>query len=238
MPKAKDKLIVALDVDTRHKAIELARTLSGRIGALKVGLELFTLAGPDFVRDLVAADHRVFLDLKFHDIPNTVGRASRRAATLGTFMFNVHAGGGAKMMEAAAQAIQDMPEKPLVIGVTVLTSMDEEDLKALNMPGAAKERALGYAILAKKSGLDGVVASAREAAAIKEACGRDFLVVTPGIRPGGSDVGDQKRVMTPGKAIAAGSDYLVVGRPITGADDPEAAASAIVNEIEEALSDL
>jgi orotidine-5'-phosphate decarboxylase len=183
----------------------------------------------------VQSGARVFLDLKFHDIPNTVAGAVRAAAAHGVWMVNVHAAGGPAMCRAAAEAAAKAGSlRPLVIAVTVLTSLDENDLAAVGLQGPPREAARRLAKLAKDAGLDGVVASAQEAAAIKELCGPEFLVVTPGIRPAGEAVGDQKRVMTPAAAIAAGSDYLVIGRPITQAPDPAAAAEAIAAEIAQA----
>lgn len=228
----KDRLIVALDVNEYSKAMSLADDLAGKVGALKVGFELFTAAGPGFVMELIDKGHKVFLDMKFHDIPNTVGKAILAASSLGVFMVNVHVMGGVKMMQAAALAGQQAGgSRPLIIGVTVLTSMGEKDLSTLGIPGKPLDVALHYAKLAKDCGLDGVVASAHEAKMIKQFCGDDFVVVTPGIRPVGSDAADQKRIMTPTQAVANGSDYLVVGRPIHGAEDPGKAAEEIVAQI-------
>jgi orotidine-5'-phosphate decarboxylase len=229
--KPVERLIVALDVNDPARAQSLADELVGAVGAMKIGFELFSLAGPDFVRRLVDQGHRVFFDLKFHDIPNTVASAGRVATNLGAFMFNVHALGGQKMMRAAVEAAKSVANPPLVIAVTVLTSMGQSDLADLGISGTPGEVALALAVQAKQCGLDGVVASAQEAAAIKKACGEDFVVVTPGIRPAGADVGDQKRVMTPAKAIEQGASYLVVGRPIHGAPSPRDAALQIVEQI-------
>jgi orotidine-5'-phosphate decarboxylase len=232
---ARDRLIVALDVDSPEAARALIERLRGRVGAFKIGKELFVAAGPELARAVVQSGARVFLDLKFHDIPNTVAGAVRAAAAHGVWMVNVHAAGGPAMCRAAAEAAAKAGSlRPLVIAVTVLTSLDENDLAAVGLQGPPREAARRLAKLAKDAGLDGVVASAQEAAAIKELCGPEFLVVTPGIRPAGEAVGDQKRVMTPAAAIAAGSDYLVIGRPITQAPDPAAAAEAIAAEIAQA----
>ena len=233
----KDRLIVALDVADPDKALALAQQLSGTVGALKVGFELFTRGGPDLVARLIDRGHRVFLDLKFHDIPNTVARASLSVASMGVVMFNVHVSGGIEMMTAAVTALESIHPKPIALGVTVLTSLGAQDLAQLKMPGTPLDRVIHYAKLAKVAGLDGVVASAKEAAVIKKACGEDFYVVTPGIRPAGADTGDQKRIMTPEKAIRNGADFLVVGRPIHAAPDPKQAAAAIVDQIEAALLD-
>jgi orotidine-5'-phosphate decarboxylase len=233
---SRDRLIVALDVPTAAAAFELVDRLAGHVGAFKIGKELFTSAGPEVVRGVNERGGRVFLDLKFHDIPNTVAGAVRAAAQHGVWMVNVHAAGGAAMCRAAADAAKQAGgPRPLVIGVTVLTSLDRLDLQTIGLAGSPREVALRLAKLAQEGGLDGVVSGADEATAIKELCGRDFLVVTPGIRPTGSAAGDQKRITTPETAVRAGADYLVVGRPITGAADPAAAADAIVAEIEAAL---
>jgi orotidine-5'-phosphate decarboxylase len=234
----RDRIIVALDVDSPATAAALAAKLVGHIGALKVGKEFFVSAGPAVTQLIDDLGLRVFLDLKFHDIPNTVAGAVRAAARLGVWMVNVHASGGAAMCRAAAQAAHEgggERARPLVIGVTVLTSLDQADLDAIGFTGSPHDAALRLAKLAKDNGLDGVVASAQEAAAIKELCGREFLVVTPGIRPADAAAGDQKRIMTPAAAIAAGADYLVIGRPIIRAPEPAAAADAIAAEIAAAL---
>jgi orotidine-5'-phosphate decarboxylase len=220
----------------------------------KVGSELFTAEGPVPVRYLVTTGHRVFLDLKFHDIPNTVRAAAREAVELGVSMVNVHASGGRKMMEAALEgarsALQSVSRRmqgsagivvgdearPKVLAVTVLTSLASQDLEELGISGTPVEAVIRLARLAQSAGLDGVVASPREISAIRQACGPGFLIVTPGIRPASAATDDQARVATPASAIAAGADYLVVGRPITGAPDPVAAADAIVAEMEGALS--
>ncbi|HSI88442.1 MAG TPA: orotidine-5'-phosphate decarboxylase [Pyrinomonadaceae bacterium] len=239
--EAKDRLIVALDVESAGRARELAQELSGAVGAFKVGMQLFTAAGPGLVRELVETGNRVFLDLKFHDIPNTVARAGIEAARLGVWMFNVHAAGGSEMMRRTADEVSEASEReglkrPLIIGVTVLTSSGVETLREIGMNGDPEEQVVRFARLAEASGLDGVVASPRETQAIRKAIPeRDLVIVTPGVRPTFATMDDQKRVMTPAEAIAAGSDHLVVGRPITGSPDVRAAAELIVAEIEGSL---
>ena len=237
MPAARDRLLVALDFDAADKALSAVRLLQDHVGGFKVGKELFVTAGPDLTRLIARSGARVFLDLKFHDIPNTVAQAVSAATRLGVWMINIHASGGPAMCRAAVEAAgltaaQLNRPAPLIIGVTILTSLDQTDLARIGMQGHPKEAALRLAGLAHEAGLDGVVAGAEEAAAIKQKCGADFLVVTPGIRPAGEAVGDQKRVMTPADALRNGSDFLVVGRPITQAADPVAAADKIVAEIE------
>jgi orotidine-5'-phosphate decarboxylase len=234
---AREKLIVALDVSSAEAGARLARQLRGHTGMFKLGLENFTAEGPVLPRFLVASGEKVFLDLKLHDIPNTVRAAARAAAQLGVSMFNVHASGGRKMMEAALQGAGEGSQlhkdgvRPRVLAVTVLTSLAEEDLQELGISGSAEGVVVRLAQLAHEAGLDGVVASPREIAALRRALGPDFLIVTPGIRPANAAADDQARIATPGAAIRAGADYLVVGRPITAAADPAAAADAIVAEI-------
>lgn len=232
MTARKHKLIVALDVPALDQARKLVETLSPVVEYYKIGKELFTAEGPAVVKMVHDLGGKVFLDLKFHDIPNTVAGAVRSAAKLGVWMVNVHASGGADMMREAAQAAAASAKPPIVIGVTVLTSMNEEGLKEIGVTGSAVgEQVIRLAKLAKSSGLGGVVASAQEAPALRRAFGKDFLIVTPGVRPAGAAVGDQKRVLTPKDAIAAGADCLVVGRPITESQDPKAAAEAILKEM-------
>lgn len=233
------KVIVALDYDNDAAALDFVSRIDPSSCNLKVGKELFTVAGPQFVSKLVALNFRVFLDLKFHDIPNTTAKAVRAAASLGVWMVNVHASGGRVMMEHTVEELDKMPstlQRPLLIGVTVLTSMDEAQLREVGVPRTPQEQVLRLAKLAKESGLNGVVSSALEASMIKKELGSNFVTVTPGIRPSGSDLGDQKRVMTPAAAIAAGSDYLVIGRPITRAPDPSAVLKSINHEIYQALA--
>ncbi|NTV94460.1 MAG: orotidine-5'-phosphate decarboxylase [Thiobacillus sp.] len=225
------RVIVALDYPDAGQALALVARLDPEHCKLKVGKELFVRAGPALVEQLAAKGFQVFLDLKFHDIPNTVAQACRAAADLGVWMVNVHASGGLKMMQAAREAVAQSVNPPKLIAVTVLTSMSGEDLSQIGLtvePAVQVER---LARLTREAGLDGVVCSAQEATLLRAAIGADFLLVTPGIRPAGSAVGDQSRILTPAKAIAAGADYLVVGRPITQADDPVAALQAINSEI-------
>jgi len=213
-------IIVALDYPGVSPALELAQRLSPSLCRLKVGKELFTIGGPALVEKLQALGFEVFLDLKFHDIPNTVAAAVRAAADLGVWMVNVHASGGRRMMTAAAEAVASLARRPLVIGVTVLTSMSEEDLHEIGCGASIEEQVLRLAALAAESGLDGVVCSALEATALRRDRGCDFCLVTPGIRLPGDDGADQRRIVTPEEARAAGSDYLVIGRSITGSADP------------------
>lgn len=220
------KILVALDFQDAAAALAFAERVSPSQCRLKVGKELFTVAGPQLVEQLVARGFDVFLDLKFHDIPNTVAQAVKAAARLGVWMVNVHASGGRKMMEAARDALRDEPRKPLLIAVTVLTSMDGAQLAELGLPEPAVQVPL-LARLALDCGMDGVVCSAQEAVVLKKLCGADFKLVTPGIRPAGVDAGDQSRIMTPEAAMAAGADYLVIGRPITQSADPLATLQTI-----------
>lgn len=222
------KVLVALDFASEKDAMAFVDRIDPSQCRLKVGKEMFTLFGPQFVKALADKGFEVFLDLKFHDIPNTVARAVAAAAELGVWMVNVHATGGSKMMAAAKEALAPYGEKaPKLIAVTVLTSMGEEELPELGVNRSGDEQVLALASLAKQAGLDGVVCSAREAAMLKAELGQDFQLVTPGIRPAGADLGDQRRVMTPAEAIQAGSDYLVIGRPITQSEDPLATLKAI-----------
>lgn len=222
------KVLIALDFADEQQARALVAQLSPTQCRLKVGKEMFTLFGPDFVRHLVAQGFDVFLDLKFHDIPNTVAKAVAAAAELGVWMVNVHASGGSRMMEAAKAALAPYGDRaPLLIAVTVLTSMTAEELTQTGVLRSPAEQVLALARLTQQAGLDGVVCSAQEASLLKSELGPDFKLVTPGIRPAGSEAGDQRRIMTPELALKAGSDYLVIGRPITQAADPAAALAAI-----------
>jgi orotidine-5'-phosphate decarboxylase len=223
-------IFVALDMPSLDKALALAASLAPHVGGVKLGMEFISANGPDGIRAVVKTGARVFVDLKFHDIPNTVAGAVRETAKLGSAVMTVHASGGAAMMKAAAEAAAAASPRPKLIAVTVLTSLTGEDLAAQGIAAAPLEQAVRLAKLAKSSGLDGVVCSPQEIAAIRAACGSDFLIVTPGVRPKGSDLADQKRVMTPGEALRAGADILVIGRPITAAADPVAAAAAIAAE--------
>ncbi len=236
---ARSRLIVALDVSSAAAAHKLAAAVGDSAGCFKVGKQLFTAEGPQLVRDLIASRNRVFLDLKFHDIPNTVGAAVAEAGKLGASMVTVHACGGSKMLRAAAEAAKPYPGLT-VLAVTVLTSMAQEDLAEIGLPAevSVEDQVLRLAGLALHAGCGGIVASAKEAAAIRHKYGPgsgnkfgDFLIVTPGVRPTGTDAGDQARVVTPAQAIAAGATHIVVGRPITEATDPAASARAIVAEM-------
>ncbi|MFN2328113.1 MAG: orotidine-5'-phosphate decarboxylase [Chromatocurvus sp.] len=224
-------IIVALDVADARAALALAGRLDPQLCRVKVGKELFTRAGPAVVEQLQHAGFEVFLDLKFHDIPNTVAQALRAAADLGVWMVNVHASGGRRMLEAAVQAMTGCRRPPLLIGVTVLTSMDESDFAELGYTETVAERVLRLATLTASAGLDGVVCSAQEAPSLRRACGDAFALVTPGIRTSGGDAGDQRRVVTPAAALELGSDYLVIGRSVTSAADPVTALNAIIAEL-------
>jgi orotidine-5'-phosphate decarboxylase len=226
-------VIIALDFDNRELALDLVNRLDPNLCRLKVGKEMFTLFGPDWVKQLVGLGFDVFLDLKFHDIPNTVAKACRAAATLGVWMVNVHASGGVKMMTAAKEALEPFGDsRPLLTAVTVLTSMDNLEYQKLGNVRSIDEQVIHLARLTKECGLNGVVCSAMEASRLSAELGKQFKLVTPGIRPAGSEQGDQSRVMTPNDAIAAGASYLVIGRPITQASDP----LKVLCEISESLA--
>jgi orotidine-5'-phosphate decarboxylase len=227
-------VIVALDYHTEAPALDLASRLSPELCRLKVGKELFTSCGPGLVEKLQNCGFEIFLDLKFHDIPNTVAGAVRAAANLGVWMVNVHASGGTRMMSAAVEALQAFQHKPRLIAVTVLTSMSDEDLQELGYTDPAATRVSQLAALAAASGLDGVVCSAQEAQALRRERGDDFCLVTPGIRLAGDAAGDQRRVVTPAMAVENGSDYLVIGRSITGAAEPLEALQRVHQELGEA----
>ena len=237
MNKFKNPLIIALDVNTMEEAELLVDTLAPYAGGFKVGMQLYNSAGPEVLHRLRAKKATVFVDLKFHDIPNTVAGATRVLTRLGAAILNVHAAGGRDMMRAAADAARDEAARanikpPLVVAVTVLTSISQEVFNnQIGLPGSIEERVVAWALLAKEAGLDGVVASPREIAAIRKNCGKDFIIITPGVRPAGAAADDQKRTMTPGEAIGLGATYLVVGRPVTAASDPVSAARGILEEI-------
>ena len=236
MPDGRKRIAVALDAAERDRILALARLVAPEAGVLKVGLEAFCAHGPALVAE-VAALAPVFLDLKLHDIPNTVGGAAAAAARTGAAILNVHAGGGREMMRAAGERAREAAASaslpaPKVIAVTILTSLDAAALAEVGLSGTPREAALRLALLAKAAGLDGVVCSPEEIEAIRAACGPEFLLVVPGIRPAGSAAADQKRIATPAAAARAGADLLVIGRPITGAANPAAAARAIAAEIE------
>jgi orotidine-5'-phosphate decarboxylase len=235
-----DQLLVALDVDSAQRAIELADALEGVAGGFKIGSRLFTLEGPTLVRTLVDRGARVFLDLKFHDIPNTVAQAVAAAVHTGAWMVDVHASGGLSMMQEAVRAGREAADRtgqraPLVVGITVLTSMEQGTLRETGIERPLLDQVVSLAKLAKAAGLQGVVASPHETAAIRAACGSEFTIVTPGIRgaAAGAEHNDQKRTMGPAEAIRAGANYLVVGRPIIAAPDPRAAAEGIVGELKQ-----
>lgn len=221
------KIIVALDYPTSDAALALAKQLDPQRCRLKIGKELFTRSGPSVVESLVNQGFDIFLDLKYHDIPHTVAKACAAAADLGVWMMNAHTLGGGAMMTAAREAIGNQSDRPLLIGVTLLTSMDQNTFEQIGLQGTLTDTVLRLAKLADDSGLDGVVCSAQEATQLRSQRGDDFQLITPGIRPANSEQGDQHRTMTPAEAIAAGSSYLVIGRPITAAQDPMAALASI-----------
>ena len=225
------KIIVALDFNQKDSCLAFVDQLDSTMCRLKVGKEMFTLFGPALVEELHKRGFDVFLDLKFHDIPNTVNKAVAAAASLGVWMVNVHASGGPRMMEAAAQALANLQQAPKLIAVTVLTSMEQSDLEAIGLQASPQEQVERLATLANRCGLDGVVSSAQEAAKIKQLCGAGFLTVTPGIRPANALQDDQRRIMTPETALKNGSDYLVIGRPITQAENPLQALQSIHQSI-------
>ena len=231
MQDPRQRLIVALDVSSATAAQKIVAAVGESAFTYKVGMQLYTAEGPAVVRDLVASGRRVFLDLKYHDIPNTVGAAVREASQLGVSMLTVHAAGGAKMLQAACMAAGNHPAHPMVLAVTVLTSLDDDDLSKIGIRGGVVDEVLRLAALALSNGCKGIVASAREASALREELGQDFVIVTPGVRPVGAGSGDQVRVVTPAEAIAAGANHIVVGRPITDAVDPAAEARAILGQI-------
>lgn len=222
---------VALDTPDLAGALDLVRAVGAHVGGFKIGLEFIAAQGPDGIRQIVALGRPVFADVKFHDIPNTVAGAVRALAPLGPAIFNVHASGGLKMMQAAREAAHSVARPPKVLGVTVLTSFAEDDLAQVRQEGPLASQVVHLARLAQEARLDGVVCSPWEAEAVRAACGPGFLIVTPGVRPASAALGDQSRVMTPAEALRAGADSLVIGRPITAAADPAAAAKAIAEEI-------
>lgn len=224
------KIIIALDYKDEVSTMALVDQLEPSLCRLKVGKELFVRCGPGLVEKLIHKGFDVFLDLKFHDIPNTVAAACQAAADMGVWMVNVHASGGRNMMMAAREAIEQSAHKPLLIGVTILTSLSRSDIAEIGLDIEPAEQVLRLAKLAKESGLDGVVCSPLEVQTLKQEVSKDFILVTPGVRPVGSDTGDQQRIMTPAQALSAGSDYLVIGRPITAADNPIQALKSIIEE--------
>jgi len=231
---SRDRLIVALDVPSATQARQIVQSIGDGGTTYKVGKQLFTAAGPTVVRDLVSSGRKVFLDLKFHDIPNTVAAAVRSAAELGVTMLTVHASGGSKMLKAAVEAAAQSAAKPMVLAVTVLTSFSDADLQEIGVSGTVLTQVLRLGALARKAGCGGLVASAHEARELRRELGEGFAIVTPGVRPAGSAAGDQARVVTPREAIAAGATHLVVGRPILEAVNPAQAAADILAQIQEA----
>lgn len=235
--RLKERIIIALDVGTKREALALAEALNDA-RVFKIGLELFTAEGPELLKETVRLGKKPFLDLKYHDIPNTVSGAVRSATRKGVYMLTLHTSGGAEMMAAAARAAREESagtgeQRPTLLGVTVLTSLKDEELRRIGFAHAVADQVLRLAVLAKDSGLDGVVCSPHEIESIKRECGDDFLVVTPGIRPAWAAAQDQKRIMTPAEAIGKGADYLVIGRPITGAPSPQEAFLKVLAELEE-----
>jgi orotidine-5'-phosphate decarboxylase len=231
LSERKNPVFVALDTPELTEALRLADRLAPHVGGFKVGLEFLTATGPEGLRRIVDLGRPVFADVKFHDSPNTVAGASRALAAQRVACFNIHASGGAAMMRAARAAIESTNPRPKLLAVTILTSLDQQDLAALGLQGTPRERVARLAALAKSCDLDGVVCSAEEIEIVRETCGPDFLIVTPGIRPEGAAVADQRRVKTPSEALSAGADILVIGRPITGAPDPADVARVIAGEL-------
>jgi orotidine-5'-phosphate decarboxylase len=241
MNDAKQRLIFALDVGTLEEARSWIDRLQGQVGVFKIGKQLFTRCGPEVVKLVQAGGAEVFLDLKYHDIPNTVAMAGLEALRLGVRMFNVHALGGFEMMARLVAEVDKVcprgnPQRPILLAVTILTSSNQETLRGIGIDRPVEVMVPKLAKLAKDAGMDGVVASPKEVALIRAACGDDFLIVTPGVRPSFASQDDQKRVMTPGDALRAGADYLVIGRPISAAADPAAAAEMIIQEMQDALN--
>ena len=225
-------IVVAMDFDDPAACLKLASQLKPAQCRLKIGKELFTTAGPGLVESLMNKGFDVFLDLKYHDIPNTVAKSVKAAASLGVWMVNVHASGGLRMLEAAREAVEQSANKPLLIAVTVLTSMNQDDLQAIGIAHSPEQQVMKLAALTQQAGLDGVVCSAMEAAVLKAEFGQDFCLVTPGIRPANSASDDQRRIVTPQSAMLNGSDYLVIGRPITQAATPSLTCDAIYQSLE------
>lgn len=232
----KNPIICAIDTKDLEQAKNLCKAIAPNVGMVKLGLEFFTIHGASGVKEIAALGLPIFLDLKFHDIPNTVAEAVKSAVRLGVEIITIHTLGGLQMMQAAANAAKEESDKlgvkkPIIVGVTVLTSMDDEDLKTIGLDRSAAQQVQLLAKLAKKSGLDGIVCSPHEIELVKSLCGKDFKTVVPGIRPENSDKGDQKRVMTPKQALTFGADYLVIGRPITKSENPTLASQQIANSL-------
>ncbi|MGI5920246.1 MAG: orotidine-5'-phosphate decarboxylase [Syntrophomonadaceae bacterium] len=239
MMQAKDRIVLALDVDTQEEALKLVKNLAQDVGVFKVGMQLFNSTGPDIVHRINDLGGRVFVDLKFHDIPNTVGAAGRVMTRLNAFMFNVHAAGGKEMMARVVSDVQDEAARlgtvpPLILAVTVLTSISQQQLQEeLLITGRkVQDVVVEWAQMAQAAGISGVVCSPQEITAIRDACGPDFIIVTPGIRPSWSEKNDQKRITTPRQALDMGTDYMVIGRPIVKAENPQLAAQKIIEELE------
>jgi orotidine-5'-phosphate decarboxylase len=233
----RERLVIALDIDSLDEAQKLVRLLTDEVGMFKIGKQLFTHAGPQAVRLIQELGGEIFLDLKFHDIPNTVAKAAIEATRMGVKMFNVHASGSLEMMRLTVKEVervcrQEKRRKPIMLAVTVLTSLNQDDLKRVGVDGKVGDQVVRLALLTREAGMDGVVASPHEVADIRKACGRRFVIVTPGIRPADATRNDQQRVMTPAEAIRAGVDYIVVGRPILEAKNPVSAARSIVAQME------
>jgi orotidine-5'-phosphate decarboxylase len=235
MTSPSERLIVALDVSSSSDALKIVFSLGEAVQVYKIGMQLYTAEGPRVVRELVASGRQVFLDLKYHDIPNTVAAAVREAAKLGVTMLTVHASGGSKMLKAAADAARESSPNLYVLAVTVLTSMDQQELNNTGVPGEVVDQVVRAASLALEAGCAGVVSSAQEVKALRAQLGSDFLAVTPGVRPAGVAHGDQSRVVTPAQAIASGATHIVVGRPITASANPAEAAKNILQQIENAI---
>jgi len=233
MLELRDRLIVALDVPSAAHARPVVQTLGEAVSTYKIGKQLFTAEGPGIVRDLVASGRKVFLDLKFHDIPNTVGAAVTSAASLGVSMLTVHASGGSKMLKAAVEAAAQSASRPMILAVTVLTSLSDSDVQEIGVAGNVLAQVLRLAALARSAGCGGLVASAHEARELRRELGEGFEIITPGVRPAGAEKGDQARVVTPAEAIQAGATRLVVGRPITESANPDEMARKILGQIEE-----
>jgi len=227
----RERLIVALDVSSAREALKIVASLGDSVQIYKVGMQLYTAEGPQVVRDLVGSGRKVFLDLKYHDIPNTVAAAVREAAKLGVSMLTVHASGGTKTLHAAVEAAREKDSGPQILAVSILTSMDDQDLNEIGVHGQVVDQVVWLASLALEAGCSGVVSSPREVKTLREKLGTDFLAVTPGVRPAGTAHGDQARVTTPGEAIAAGATHIVVGRPITAAANPAEEAAKILQEL-------
>jgi orotidine-5'-phosphate decarboxylase len=236
MKDTANPIFVALDTPSRAAAVKLAEAVRRHVGGFKVGLEFISAEGPEGIRAIVALGLPVFADVKFHDIPNTVAGAVRSLAPLGPAMINLHCSGGVAMMEAAVAAAATCLPRPKILGVTVLTSLEQTDLSGMGISGTPLDQVVRLARLAQKCGLDGIICSPQEIAAVRDACGADFLIVTPGVRPAGTALDDQRRVTTPVRALQAGADYLVIGRPITGAADPGEAAREIAADLAGALA--